>query len=84
MFRSPAGNPQSITLLGIVPNKSVLTFQAGSGGGRTTYMPPIQGAAGVRFRFKPSAAVFRPTPVAKPMLVPRAKAKATARVKRPK
>jgi hypothetical protein len=63
IVRTPAGNPQSVTLLGAVPGKSVLTMQANGAGGRTTYMPPIQGAAGVRFKYKTPARVFRSTPV---------------------
>ena len=57
MFRTPVGDVQSMSLVGAVPRKSVLTFQANSAGGRTTYMPPIQGAAGVRFRYRTPASV---------------------------
>ena len=62
MFRSPVGDVQSVSLVGAVPRKSVLTFQANSAGGRTTYMPPIQGAAGVQYRYRTPASVFRSTP----------------------
>ncbi len=81
MFRATAGDPQSVSLLGVVPSKSVLTFQANNAGGRTTYMPPIQGAAGVRYRYKTPASVFRTTPL--PLIVPAPRGK-TAAVKRPK
>jgi hypothetical protein len=67
MFRTPVGDAQSVSLVGTVPRKSVLTFQANSAGGRTTYMPPIQGAAGVRFRYRTPAGVFRSTPL--PLIV---------------
>ena len=59
MFRAPVGDAQSVSLVGAVPHKSVLTLQAG----RTTYMPPIQGAAGVRFLYKTPASVSRSTPL---------------------
>ncbi len=81
MFRTAAGDAQSVSLLGVVPKKSVLTFQANSAGYRTTYMPPIQGAAGVRFRYKTPASVFRTTPLPLIVKTPRVK---TAAVKRPK
>ncbi len=80
-FRTFPGDPQSVVLLGAVPGKSVLTFQANMAGGRTTYMPPIQGAAGVRFRYKSPARVFRTTPLPLIVRAPRGK---TAAVKRPK
>jgi len=67
MFRTPAGDAQSVSLVGAVPRKSVLTLQANGAGGRTTYMPPIQGAAGVRFRYRTPAGVFRSTPL--PLIV---------------
>ena len=63
MFRISTGNPQSVILLGTVPGKSVLTFQANGTGGRTTYMPPIQNAAGVKLRYKTPASVFHSTPL---------------------
>ena len=44
-------------------------------------MPPIQGAAGVRFRYKPQASVFRSTPLPLIAKAPRVK---TAAVKRRK
>ncbi len=81
MFRSPVGDPQSVSLLGVVPSKSVLTFQANNAGGRTTYMPPIQGAAGVRFHYRTPASVFRSTPL--PLVVKTPSVK-TAAVKRRK
>jgi len=56
-----------VSLVGAVPRKSVLTLQANGAGGRTTYMPPIQGAAGVRFRYRTPAGVFRSTPL--PLIV---------------
>ena len=62
MFRTPVGDVQSVSLVGAVPRKSVLTFQANSAGGRTTYMPPIQGAAGVQYRYRTPASAFRSTP----------------------
>ncbi len=61
MFRMPAGDPQTVMLAGTVPGKSVLTFQANAAGGKTTYMPPIQNAAGVKFRYRTPASVFRST-----------------------
>ncbi len=76
MFRTPVGDPQSVSLLGVVPRKSVLTFQANSAGGRTTYMPPIEGAAGVRFRYRTPASVFRSTPL--PLIAPASRVKAAA------
>ncbi len=81
MFRTPVGDAQSVVLVGTVPHKSVLTLQANKAGGSTTYMPPIQGAAGVRFRYKPQASVFRSTSL--PMIVkaPRVKTAAAKRRK---
>ncbi|MFO0890714.1 MAG: Calx-beta domain-containing protein, partial [Isosphaeraceae bacterium] len=61
VFRSISGDPQSVALVGATPRKSVLKLHAGTGGGRTTSMPPIQGAAGVRIVYKPPAA-FKGTP----------------------
>ena len=81
MFRTPVGDAQSVVLVGTVPHKSVLTLQANKAGGSTTYMPPIQGAAGVRFRYKPQASVFRSTPLPLIAKAPRVK---TAAVKRRK
>ena len=81
VFRTPIGDAQSVVLVGTVPHKSVLTLQANKAGGRTTYMPPIQGAAGVRFRYKPQASVFRSTPLSLIVKAPRVK---TAAVKRRK
>ena len=63
MFRTPVGDAQSVVLVGTVPRNSVLTLQANKAGGSTTYMPPIQGAAGVRFLYKPQASAFRLTPL---------------------
>ena len=76
MLRTPTGNPQSVTLLGTVPGKSVLTFQANSAGARTTYMPPIQNSAGVRLRYKTPASVFRSTP--QPLVTKKATVKKAA------
>jgi hypothetical protein len=59
MFRAPSGDVQSVSLLGTVPRKSVLTLQANRAGGHTTYMPTIQGSAGVRFRYRSPASMFR-------------------------
>jgi len=59
IFRSPAGNPQSVSLVGAVPRRSVLTLTAGRGGPAYTIMPPIRGAAGVRFRYRPGPTAFR-------------------------
>ena len=73
MFRTPAGDAQSVSLVGAVPRKSVLTFQANNAGGRTTYMPPIQGAAGVRFRYRTPASAFRSTPLPLVVKTPRHK-----------
>jgi len=81
MLRTLAGDAQSVSLLGVVPRKSVLTFQANSAGGRTTFMPPIQGAAGVRFRYRTPASVFRSTPLP---LIAKAPSVKPAAVKRPK
>jgi hypothetical protein len=75
--RTPAGDPQSVSLLGAIPGKSVLTFQANNAGGRTTYMPPIQDAAGVRLRYKTPASVFRSTPL--PLVHPRSARPASGR-----
>ncbi len=62
VFSSVSGDPQSVTLIGTVPRKSVLDLHAGKGGGRYTYMPPIQGTAGVKIRYRPPSA-FRSYPV---------------------
>ena len=75
--RTPGGDPQSVSLLGAIPGKSVLTFQANNAGGRTTYMPPIQDAAGVRLRYKTPASVFRSTPL--PLVRPRSARPASGR-----
>ncbi|WP_165232189.1 Calx-beta domain-containing protein [Aquisphaera insulae] len=63
-FRSATGDVQSITLLGTTPRKSILTLTASRRGRGITYLPPIQGAAGVRLRYRPSASTFRHTPAA--------------------
>ena len=63
MFRAPSGNVQSVSLVGTTPRKSVLTCRPDRAGGRTTYLPPIQGAAGVRFRYRTPASMFRARPM---------------------
>ncbi len=60
MFRTPAGDPQNVLLVGAVPRRSVLTLTAGRGGAPYTILPTIQGAGGVRFRYRPGPAAFRP------------------------
>ncbi|MGA7499297.1 MAG: Calx-beta domain-containing protein [Isosphaeraceae bacterium] len=80
-FIATFGDVQSVSLVGAVPRKSALTFQANSAGGRTTYVPRIQGAAGVRFRDRTPASVFRSTPLPLVVKTPRVK---TAAVKRRK
>ena len=62
IFRGPTGDVQSASLIGAVPRKSVLTLAASGGNASTTYMPPFQNAAGVKFLYKPSAAAFRSQP----------------------
>lgn len=81
MFRTPVGDVQTVSLLGAVPRKSVLTLQANNAGGRTTYLPPVQGAAGVRFRYRTPASVFRSTPLPLIVQTPRVKAAAIKRRK---
>ena len=63
MFRAPSGDVQSVSLVGTTPRKSVLTLQANRAGGRTTYLPPIQGAAGVRFKYRTPASTFKGKPM---------------------
>jgi hypothetical protein len=63
ILRTPAGDAQAVSLLGAAPGRSVLTLQASNAGGRTTYMPPVQGASGVRFRYRTPASVFRSAPL---------------------
>ena len=60
MFRTPAGDAQNVLLVGAVPRRSMLTLTAGRGGAPYTIMPTIQGAGGVRFRYRPGPAAFRP------------------------
>ena len=45
------------------PGKSVLSLHANKSGGTYTFLPPIQGAAGVRFRYRTPPIVFRSSPV---------------------
>jgi hypothetical protein len=73
MFRTPSGDVQSTTLVGAIPRKSVLTLHANSAGGRYTYFPPIQGAAGVRFRYRTPPIVFQSKPVVLAKAAPKAK-----------
>jgi hypothetical protein len=75
MFRAASGDVQTVSLLGAVPRKSVLSLHANSAGGRYTYLPRISGAAGVRLRYKTPPIVFRSTPFAPAAAAPRAKAK---------
>jgi hypothetical protein len=81
MFRAPSGEVQTVSLMGAVPHKTVLTLQANGAGGRTTYLPPIQGAAGVRFRYKTPPIVFRSSPMPPAVLTPRVKKVAIRRHK---
>ena len=81
MFRTPVGDAQTVILEGAVPHKSVLTLQANKAGGRTTYMPPIQGAAGVRFRYKPQASAFRRSLLPQAVRTPHVKPAAVKRRK---
>jgi hypothetical protein len=71
MFRAPSGDVQAVSLVGTTPRKSVLSLHANGAGGRYTYLPPIQGAAGVRFRYRTPPIVFRSTPIAPASLTPR-------------
>jgi hypothetical protein len=64
MFRGPGGNDLSVRLVGTIPHRSVLSLRADNAGGRYTYLPPIQGAVGVRFRYRTPPSVFRSTPLA--------------------
>jgi hypothetical protein len=64
VFRSAGGDPQSITLIGTTPRRSLLSLHADNRGGRFTYLPPIQGAAGVKLRYRTPPIVFRSSPVA--------------------
>jgi hypothetical protein len=52
MFRTPSGEVQSLSLIGAVPRKSVLNLHANNNGSRYTSIPPIQGGAGVRLRYR--------------------------------
>jgi hypothetical protein len=75
MFRAASGDVQSVSLLGAVPRKSVLTLRANSAGGKYTYLPPIGSAAGVKFRYKTPPTVFKSTPIAPASAAPKAKPK---------
>jgi hypothetical protein len=72
MFRAPGGDPVTVTLAGTIPHKSVLTLHADNAGGRYTYLPRIQGALGVRLRYRTPPFVFRSTPMASAKTTPRA------------
>jgi hypothetical protein len=74
MFRNANGDVQSATLIGTVPHKSVLSLHANNAGGKYTYLPPIQGAAGVKFRYRTPPIVFKPTPIVPTSLTTRGKA----------
>ena len=80
VFRAPSGDVQSISLVGTKPKKSVLSLHANSAGARYTYFPPVQGAAGVRFRYRTPPIVFSPVPLAS--IKPAVKAKASAKIKK--
>jgi hypothetical protein len=73
MFRAPSGDVQSVTLVGTIPHRSVLSLHANNAGGKYTYLPPIQGAAGVRFRYRTPPIVFRSTPLVPAKAAPKAK-----------
>jgi hypothetical protein len=73
MFRALNGDVQTVSLIGAVPHKSVLTLRANNAGGRSTYLPPIQGAAGVRFKYRTPASVFKSSPIVPVAATPRAK-----------
>ncbi|MGC8638550.1 MAG: beta strand repeat-containing protein [Isosphaeraceae bacterium] len=64
VFRAPNGDVQSMTLVGAIPRRSILNLHANNAGGRYTYFPPVQGATGVKFRYRTPPIVFRSTPVA--------------------
>jgi hypothetical protein len=63
VFRAATGDVQRVTLVGTVPRKSVLSLHANKAGGTYTFLPPIQGAAGVRLRYRTPPIVFRSSPV---------------------
>jgi hypothetical protein len=74
MFRAANGDVQNATLIGTVPHKSVLSLHANSAGGKYTYLPPIQRASGVKFRYRTPPIVFKPTPIVAISLTTRGKA----------
>ena len=59
MFQTVHGDVQSLTLVNTIPRKTTLLFHANNAGGRYTYLPPIQGSSGVRFRYRTPPFVFR-------------------------
>jgi hypothetical protein len=63
VFRAAGGDPQSIALIGAVPRKSVLSLHADNRGNRSTYLPPIQGASGVKLRYRTPPITFRSSPL---------------------
>ena len=73
VFRAASGDVQSVSLVGTVARKSVLSLRANKAGGTSTYLPPIQGSAGVRFRYRTPANVFRSSPVLPNSLTHKAK-----------
>ena len=62
VFRAASGDVQSVRLAGTVRRKSVLSLRANKAGGKNTFLPPIQDAAGVRFRYRTPPIVFRSSP----------------------
>ncbi len=81
IFRAANGDVQSVSLAGTVPRKSVLSLRANKAGGTNTYLPPIQGAAGVKLRYRTPPIVFRSSPVLPASLTHKAKPVKVKRVR---